>query len=430
MRIRATYQYLLALVVASSVRAIALSLLFPPHGWQDLEYGFELGRVAANIADGRGMSSPFEEGSSPTSWFMPAAPLLWAALFKLFGTFSDASLVAVYALDSVLAGATACCWLWLLRSIVPNGSQRALPLAAVLIATVVPEHFVALTRPWYWGLQKLGVALMLVFALRWHRSPSLRGALGFGVASGATLLVNSVPLLLFLALLVQSVARSKERRRAAVGAAAALLACGAMLLPWVARNYQVHGGFVPLRQNTWVEIRQGNNPKGSIIQGLDSLHPNVNAQERALYREMGERAYEANARTDALAYMEANRYETAQRTAMRTAFFWLSDLFHEGVYGDRTWAEKSLVEKLRDVGAFLAATVPLTLAILALTLGWLREVQGRWLLTTPLLVLPLPYYISHIHPTYFTSVKALLIVVAVLGIGEAKRLAKGRKATA
>jgi hypothetical protein len=35
-------------------------------------------------------------------------------------------------------------------------------------------------------------------------------------------------------------------------------------------------------------------------------------------------------------------------------------------------------------------------------------------------VLPLPYYISHIHPTYFTSVKALLIMLAVIGVGESK----------
>ena len=406
------------------MRATCLLLLFPPRGWLDLENGFELGQVASNLFEGRGMSSPFEDGSSPTSWFMPAVPLLWAAIFKLLGAFSDASLAAVYALESLLAGATACVWLWLLRSMLPDGSRRILPLAAVLVAALVPEHFVALTRPWYWGLQKLGVALMLACALLWHRSPSVKRSLLFGAVTGATLLVNSVPLLLFAALLLQSVVRSSDKRRAASGACVAVLACGTMLLPWAARNYRAHGDFVPLRQNTWVEIRQGNNPNGSIIQGLDSLHPNVSEQERALYREIGERAYEARARSETIAYVTQNPGETAKRTLLRAAFFWLSDLFHEGVYGDRSWAEKSLFEKLRDVGVLLVVVTPLVLAILALARGWLREVEAAWLLTTPLLVLPLPYYISHIHPTYFASVKALLILTAVAGAGEAIRRAR------
>jgi len=146
----------------------------------------------------------------------------------------------------------------------------------------------------------------------------------------------------------------------------------------------------------------------------------VNEAERKRYAELGERGYEALARSEAISYIASHPGETARRTTMRVVFFWLSDLFHEGVYGSRTWGEKSLLEKVRDVTFFLVATVPLILAALTIARGWLRRVPERWLLITPLLVLPLPYYISHIHPTYFTSVKSLLIILAVVGVSDAK----------
>ncbi len=412
--------YLFVFLVAALARGAGLWWLFPPLGWEDVGHGFELGQVAANIAEGRGMSSPFAPGDAPTAWFMPVIPLLWALLFKLTGVFSLQSLIALYSLESFFAGATACCYLWLLREIIPDGTRRALPVVAVLVAALLPEHLVALTRPWYWGAQRLGVALMLIAALRWHREPTKRRAAAFGLIAGLTLLVNSVPLLLFAALLVQCIVRSRDRGAAARGAVVAVVACSAVLAPWAARNYGAFGALVPLRQNTWIEIRQGNNPDGSIIQGLDSPHPNVNEVERKRYAELGERGYEALARGEAMSYMASHPGETARRTMMRAAFFWLSDLFHEGVYGSRSWGEKSPLEKSRDVTFFLVATVPLILAALAMVRGWLRRVPERWLLVTPLLVLPLPYYISHIHPTYFTSVKALLIILAVVGIGEAK----------
>lgn len=421
MTIRPPAQYALVFVLAVAVRGLALWWYFPPQGWEAFDFGFELGQVSANIAEGRGMSSPFGPGSSPTAWFMPAAPMLWAGLFSALGTLSPASLAGVYAIDAACCGLAACAYLFFSKLILPQGAARTLPLVAVLATLVVPEHFVTLTRPWYWSLQKLGVALMLATGLVWQRSPTARAALTFGAVSGATMLVNSVPLLLFAAILALVVLRSPRR---AAPLPSALLACAAALLcltPWMIRNWSAFGAFVPLRQNSWAEIRQGNCEGGSIIQGVDSVHPNTDRGERALYADLGERRYEERAKAEALGYMQEHLGLTAKRTLLRASLFWLSDLFHEGVYGDRSWADKSAWERSRDVVIFICAVVPLFLAALTLARGWLREAGGAWMLTCALLVLPLPYYVTHIHPTYFSTVKPLVILVAALGAGEALR---------
>ncbi len=413
--------YLLIFAATFIVRALAYWFYFPPEGWRDVGYGFELGRVAAHIANGYGMSSPFEEGFTPTSWFMPAVPVLWAAIYSVFGIFSNESLAVVYLVEALVAALTAVCWLWLLQAMIPGGTQRRLPLFAVLIAALLPEHFVSFTRPWYWGFQKLGVAVILVYTLRWYRDPTIGNAISFGIASGLTLLVNSVPLLLCIVVLLQAVARSTQKHRMIRGAASALGVCSVMLSPWVLRNFLVHGGFVPFRQNTWVEIRQGNNPHGLIIQGINALHPNVNSSERARYRELGETGYEARARQETIAYVLREPTKTLKRTFLRAFFFWICDLFHEGVYGERTWSDKSSWERCRDVGIFVMTIVPIILTLVALCFGWLREVEASWILTAPLISLPLPYFVSHIHPTYFSSVRAFLIIISVIGVAECLR---------
>ena len=412
--------YVFIALVALASKAARLWMLFPQQGWEELGYGWELGQVAANIAHGNGMSSPFNAGAMPTAWFMPMTPLIWAIVFSIFGIFSKSSLIALYAFDCLLRAVAGCVYLKLVSYVLPKGSVRS----AVLITTVVciaPEHLVALTRPWYWGLQEVGVALMLLCALRWSRSQTVQDAVKLGVISGVTFLVNSVPVLLLGGLLAQIVIRAGDRKRSVQGALLIVLICCGCLSPWIARNYIVFNAFIPLRQNTWVEIRQGNNPDGSIIQSRQSLHPNVLASEVAKYDQAGERAYEDTARDQALTYIENHPGATLKRFAMRGMLFWFSDLFHEGVYGDRGWSQKSLREKVRDVWTFLWAVVPVVVVVSGVAWACLGTGTVPWILATPLLVIPIPYYLSHIHPVYFASVKSLLLLLAGVLVSEKMR---------
>ena len=417
--------YVFIALLAFASKALGLWMLFPDLGWQDLGYGWELGQVAANIAHGNGMSSPFKQGDIPTAWFMPVTPLLWGMVFTVFGIFSKSSLIALYVFDCVLKAVAGCVYLKLVCALLPKGTGRA-AVVITSIALIAPAHLVSLTRPWYWGLQEVGVALMLLCGWRWARSSTLHDAMTLGVVSGLTLLVNSVPVLLLGALLAQAIVRAHDVKRSILGSLLVVLMCLGFLAPWIARNYIAFDTFVPFRQTTWIEIRQGNNPDGSIIQSRQSLHPNVHPAERVKYEEQGETAYEAHARREALDYIASHVGITLNRTVLRAAFFWLSDLFHEGVYGDRRWSEKLLSEKVRDVWTFVWAVVPILVVVIGLCRASLGKASAPWILLTPLGVLPIPYYLSHIHPVYFASVKPLLLLLAgVLVCGALRKPASG-----
>src|SRR5262249_17672106 len=51
-------------------------------------FGFETGRIAQALAEGRGFSSPFQEPTGPTAWLAPIYPLILALIFKGFGVYS------------------------------------------------------------------------------------------------------------------------------------------------------------------------------------------------------------------------------------------------------------------------------------------------------------------------------------------------------
>jgi len=75
----------------------------------DLQFGAELGSIAASIASGHGFASPMRlVPSGPTALFAPIYPYLLAAVFKLFGTFSYTSSLVIRTIECAFSAFT--CW--------------------------------------------------------------------------------------------------------------------------------------------------------------------------------------------------------------------------------------------------------------------------------------------------------------------------------
>src|ERR1700687_363675 len=81
-------------LVALAIRLVVMVFLLP----EQLEpqrdhwhFGYEAGRIARSIVQGRSFSSPLFEETGPTAWMTPVYPYLVAAVFKLFGTYTTTS---------------------------------------------------------------------------------------------------------------------------------------------------------------------------------------------------------------------------------------------------------------------------------------------------------------------------------------------------
>ena len=97
--------FLVALAIRIAVSAVMVPEFLDPFR-DHWHFGWEMGRIARSICEGRGFSSPFFDPSGPTAMLPPTYPYLVAACMRLFGGFTVATTMAVLTLNSVFASLT------------------------------------------------------------------------------------------------------------------------------------------------------------------------------------------------------------------------------------------------------------------------------------------------------------------------------------
>jgi 4-amino-4-deoxy-L-arabinose transferase-like glycosyltransferase len=247
----------------------------------------EVGNVAAALAGGHGFCCLFRQPTGPTAWLSPTYPLLIAAIFKIFGSFTFSSFCASVLLNSLFSALT------------------CLPLyhAAVRVA----GKFTAFLAGWFWALSP--IAIILPYAWIWDSSlsaflgsvilwatlglpdrPDLRGFTLYGLLWGISLLTNPalgalLPFLLIWILLRFRASNPQRLRYALVCAVVIVLTC----LPWTLRNYMQFHRFVPFRSNFAYEFWSGNNeifdPESRELNRITRY------EQTRLYAHLGETAF-------------------------------------------------------------------------------------------------------------------------------------------
>ena len=189
----ATTSLWLILIVAFAMRAgfaVKQSSKIPHQALRSVPFLYETGNIAYSVAAGNGFSSPFREETGPTAWLTPVYPLLVAAMFEIFGTYTFTAFVATVVFN-ILFSALACvplffaakriaglgvaagaAWLW---AIFPN-------------ATIIPFEWI-----WDTSLSALLAATLLWATLALADSGRLRNWCAYGLLWGFMLMVNPAP---------------------------------------------------------------------------------------------------------------------------------------------------------------------------------------------------------------------------------------------
>src|SRR6202795_20844 len=106
----ATPRPVLWIVVISFVLQVAAIGIFRQYhtrvGDDHFGFGWEMGRVARSIAQGRGFSSPYGGNTGLSAWEPPLYPYLMAGVFKFFGIYSYASAWVLLSINSLFAALT------------------------------------------------------------------------------------------------------------------------------------------------------------------------------------------------------------------------------------------------------------------------------------------------------------------------------------
>ncbi len=416
-----------AAALAVRVGFFSVQVMHGPQLWSHSStfWNNELSNIAVNLAAGRGYSSPFGMGSTPTAWLCPLIPLLWAfVIWCMGGTTVHTAIVLVCISALPSAGCAVVYWL-IVRHVLrgrPALARSALFVAAIFC--VWPEALYQLDFPWYFPWQELAVGVVVLLGMRWIDRPSLKRVVPLGIVAGILALINVTPMPIFAVILLLPVIENRGVRLrvfgyGAVGAALAL----AVTMPWIVRNAVVLHAFVPLRGNGGFSLWEGNNPDGCVIETRNSRHPHNQPAELHRYERLGEVQYSRVGFRDALIYMRAHPKVTLERIGERAYVIWLTDVTDEWSWdGHKYWNEgRAAIDRA------MASTVPawalLILMIWALATSRLSRLPYKWLFISIVFFLPFPYYFSLAENDYVAILRSWLLVLAVLAFsGEFRKL--------
>jgi 4-amino-4-deoxy-L-arabinose transferase-like glycosyltransferase len=393
-------------LIAFAVR-IAYVLIAHTYKFKPVEdnfgFGYEMGRIGRALAVGQGFSNPFDGITGRTAWEPPLYPLLIAGVFKVFGIYTRASAFVLLALNSLFSALT-CLPIFLIASRCFN--KTVARWSSWLWALLPPIIFWSTRYVWETSLAALLLAIIFWFSLSLENSEGLTPWFEFGYLWGFAALTNTA-LLAFLPAsgLWAWFRRRQAGKRSLSGVLLASVVFAACLAPWLVRSYRAFGHFIFIRSNFGAELRLGNGP-GADGTWMDYLHPSKNAQQLELYRQMGESAYVAERRRQAIAYIKEDYGRFAVLSLKRFVYFWA---------GLPRAGNSSLA--LFGNSLYLASSV---LAIWGLVRALRNHVPGAWLFFWLLVSYPLIYYAVFVLARYRHPIEPELLILIVYIICEAE----------
>ena len=381
----------------------------------NLPYGYELGRVARAIASGEGFSSPLRDmDTGPTAWFTPIYPYFVAAIFKIWGIYSETSRLIIATTNCAFAALT----IIPIYGISKRTFGEAVAIGASWVWVFLPMaiHFPII---WIWDTTLTALFFTLIFwaTLRLRGIQKVLPWAGYGALWVVGGLIN--PSLLSLFPFFLGWLLWNERKQPSLWlrhAVAVLLLFSIGLVPWTVRNYRVFGKIIVLRSNFGLELWLGNNP--NVFDMLSQMsHPNDNPEEAAKYQRMGEIAYMAEKQHEAFAFMRTHPVETLNNTFHRFVDIWLSET--DSLVD--IWSGASLYGK-----AILTFNCALSLMSL---LGVLYARRSRHPDAAPfgmvLLIFPIVFYLTHSSPRYRFPMDPIIVVLAASSLAHLIRARSG-----
>ncbi len=370
---------------------------------ENFGFGWEMGRIGAAIAAGRGFSDAFGAPTGPTAWEPPLYPYLIAVVFHFFGIYSQASAFVLLTINSVFSALT------------------CVPIS--LIARRIFSEKVAVGSAWTWALlpyilfwctrlvwetsfSALLLAVISWLALSMDERDGLRPWLQFGLLWGIAAL-NSTVLLAFLPAsgLWAWYHRAKRHKRSFAGVVLASVVFVACVTPWTVRNYQTFGKFIFIRDNLGAELRLGNG-NGADGTWMQYLHPTQDLYAMRQYTAVGELAYIEGRERQAVDYIKADYPRFAVLCLKRFIYFWAGPPRLANVW----W----LAEVKNSL--FLASSV---LMFWGLGRALRQRKPGAWLLFWLILLYPFIYYVVYPGQRYRHPIEPEMTILGVYVITEA-----------
>ena len=384
----------LGLALAVRLAMVALSLVQFPKGWL-FTRGTEMDYLAKSLLAGQGLSSPFGPPTGPTAFIAPVYPFFVAGVFRVFGIESVPAAIFIMLLQTAATVLT----IWLMMDVARRLFDARIALVAGLISACSLPLWWIPTIFWDTSLAACGLIALIWMAIRLPEAPSRKAWALFGIYAALLALLTPALLFTMTAVFVWIVWKTTPAVRSR--AMLAVLAFVLVFAVWPIRNYRVFHAFIPLRTTVGFELWMGNHP-GSTGFLDQSLFPSYNSDELNQYVRMGEVAYTNNKEAVAKSYIVEHPGIFANLTLRRIFRFWTGSGSEHG----------STLFIVHAICTSLFGLCGLGLLVRS------RRYRAACLFALPLLVFPLPYYITHAEFRYRLLIDPLLTILAAYALAK------------
>jgi 4-amino-4-deoxy-L-arabinose transferase-like glycosyltransferase len=398
-------------LVALAIRLVVMVFLLP----EQLEpqrdhwhFGYETGRIARSIVEGKGFSSPLFADTGPTAWMTPVYPYLVAGVFKVFGVYTKASAIVLLSLNALMS-VLVCVPVFLIARI--SFGERVAKWSGWAWAFCPYGIYFPVERVWETWLATLLLCLLFLMTLNLENENRYSMWVGFGVLWGVAALTSPAMLAVLPFLAVWVIYRRQSRRyrggeRWFFVNVVAAIAFIAVISPWFVRNYEVFHRVVPFRDGMGLVLRLGTKGKTDYW-GPYELGPWHNDAEWAEFQQLGELGYMDKKKQQAFEFIRANPGWYARTTVRRAIFLWTGYWSLDPEY---------LKEEPFDLpNIFLCSTLT-ALALVGLWRAWRIDASVAMPYALVLFSFPLIYYVTSPEVYYRRPIDPFFVILAVAGV--------------